>query len=449
MQRFALPLHLRGKLAQTMKPLTKLILLFIGTVAAGCFFGSCRDKVFEEFTYEANVPIYVDFATFRASVKNQGPRALNQPGKIYFYNNFLFVSEIQQGIHVIDNTNPAVPVNIAFVEIPGNIDMAIRGNVLYADSFIDLVAIDISDPGQPVEISRVKDAFPNVLPAMDITYPVYGLDFNKGIVVGWEKKEVTEVVERDGFSRRNRVCYDYSGTPSLGSAEVGLVGSANGIAGSMARFTLIGNYLYAAHNTALKVFDVRNTLAIEQANDVQLERVAETIYPFEGRLFLGTTTGMLVYELNNPAKPKFVSVFEHITSCDPVVVSGQYAFVTLRSGNNCNSLINQLDVIDISSVEHPFLVYSMPLYNPHGLGVDGNLLFICDGDAGLKVYDKSDPMNIHLHQLAHFDGIHSYDVIPHNGLLMMIGANGLYQYDYSTVTDLRLLSKIPVLSTKP
>jgi len=112
-------------------------------------------------------------------------------------------------------------------------------------------------------------------------------------------------------------------------------------------------------------------------------------------------------------------------------------------------LVNQLDVLDISSIEHPFLMKSYPFFNPHGLGVDGSLLFVCDGDAGLKIFDKTDPMTIHLHQLAHFDGINSYDVIPHDGVLMMIGSDGLYQYDYTDVTNLRLLSKIPVVKPQP
>lgn len=434
---------------QTMKTNFRVFLIF-GVIFAGIsFFSSCRDKVFEEISYEANVPVYMDFATFRAAVKREVPRELSQPGKIYYYNNTLFVNEMQQGVHVIDNSNPSSPVNLAFIEIPGNIDIAIRGNILYADSYIDLVAIDITNPLQPVEVSRIEGAFPKVLPAMEAAYPVYGLDFSKGIVVGWEKRVVTETIEKDSFSRRNQICYDFVGAPSLGSSEVGLVGRANGTAGSMARFTLIGNYLYAAHNTALKVFDLTSAPEMSLGGEVQLERVAETIYPFEGRLFLGTTTGMLVYNLENPIIPKFVSVFEHITSCDPVVVSGQYAYVTLRSGNNCNNMVNQLDVVDISSVEHPFLMKSYPFFNPHGLGVDGPLLFVCDGDAGLKIFDKTDPMTIHLHQLAHFDGINSYDVIPHNGVLMMIGSNGLYQYDYTDVTDLKLLSKIPVVKPQP
>lgn len=417
---------------------------------AGLWISSCQDRVFEEVTYKANVPVYMTFTDFRKAVKTTEPKALVHPGKIYFYNSYLFINENQQGVHVYDNSNPASPRSIAFVEIPGNIDIAVKGNILFADSYIDLVAIDITDPSQPVEIERIEGIFPNVLPMMDISYPVYGLDKKKGVVVGWEQKDVTEVIERGNSSKGEMLFLDSGGRPQLGSADVSLIGGSqnSGVGGSMARFTIIGQYLYAVHSNALKVFNINQVPGIAVGSNIQLTRNVETIYPFEGRLFLGTTTGMEIYNLDNPAVPAFISVFEHITACDPVVVSGQYAYVTLRSGNNCNNMTNQLDVVDISSIEYPFLVKSYPFYNPHGLGVDGNTLFICDGDAGLKIYDKSDPMEILQHQLGHFEGIHAFDVIPWNGVLMMIGADGLYQYDYADLTNLRLLSKIDV-TTQP
>lgn len=420
------------------------IVLFVGVGLTGC-----RDRVFEEITYMANVPVYMTFEDFRAAVKQTSPKEMVAPGKIYFYNNYLFINENQQGVHVVDNSNPANPVKIAFIEIPGNVDIAIRGNVLYADSYIDLVAIDISNPQQTVEIDRIEGVFPNVIPTPDEVYPVYGLDFSKGVVVSWEKKEVTEVVERGNFgSKGEMLALNDRGAPMVGSADVSLIGQTTGIAGSMARFTIIDGYMYAVHNTQLKVINISQTPGIALGNALELNRNVETIYPFEGKLFLGTTTGMLVYDLANPATPEYVSVFEHITSCDPVVVSGQYAYVTLRSGNACNNMTNQLDVVDISSVQHPYLVKSYPFFNPHGLGIDGNTLFICDGEAGLKVFDVTDPQEILQHQLAHFPDIHSYDVIPVNGVLMMIGADGLYQYDYTDPTNLRLLSQLQV-SAKP
>lgn len=404
---------------------------------------SCRDKVYEEITYVANVPVYMEFSEFRNAVVGSEARPLIQPGKIYFKDDFLYINESQEGVHIVDNSNPASPQMIGFIEIPGCADIAIKGNILYADSFIDLVAIDISNPNNPVEVDRIENAFPNVLPILDLMLPVYGLDFEKGVVVGWDTREVTEVVERGGHLRRNFVKFDVAASPSLGAAEVSIAQHV-GIGGSMARFTLHGDYMYAVYNTELKVFNIGQTPGMSYDKEIPLNRIVETIFPYDEKLFLGTTTGMLVYGLSNPSVPDYISAFDHISSCDPVVVEGDLAYVTLRSGTHCDGFTNQLDVFDISDITNPQLVKTYPMHNPHGLGIDNGTLFICDGAAGLKVFDASDPLQIAANQLAHFPGIHAYDVIPLSGLLLMIGEDGFYQYDYSDLTQLVLVSQLSV-----
>lgn len=53
-------------------------------------------------------------------------RALREPGKIYLYGKYLLVNGKRQDIHVFDHTNPAEPVNLGFLPLPGNTDMAIQ-----------------------------------------------------------------------------------------------------------------------------------------------------------------------------------------------------------------------------------------------------------------------------------------------------------------------------------
>jgi hypothetical protein len=101
-------------------------------------------------------------------------------------------------------------------------------------------------------------------------------------------------------------------------------------------------------------------------------------------------------------------------------------------------------VVDISNPSAPTLKTSYSMTNPHGLGVDQNTLFLCDGSDGLKVFDKSDVMKISDNKIAAFNNIQATDVIPLNNTLMLIGTDGLYQYDYTDVKNIRLLSKISV-----
>ena len=88
--------------------------------------------------------------------------------------------------------------------------------------------------------------------------------------------------------------------------------------------------------------------------------------------------------------------------------------------------------------------HTVQMTNPHGLGKDGNTLFICDGTAGLKVFDATNPTTISTTPVVTFFNIQATDVIPFNNKLLMIGDDGLYQYDYTNVQNISLLSKIVV-----
>ena len=102
----------------------------------------CQDKLLQ--TYEVNNPVYMSYEDLRSAVRDTTPAEISKPGKIYLYGDFILVNEVRKGIHVVNNTDPANPEVISFIRIPGNIDMAIKNNILYADSYVDLVAIDIS-----------------------------------------------------------------------------------------------------------------------------------------------------------------------------------------------------------------------------------------------------------------------------------------------------------------
>ena len=90
---------------------------------------------------------------------------------------------------------------------------------------------------------------------------------------------------------------------------------------------------------------------------------------------------------------------------------------------------NQLDIVKLNNLSNAELVKTYNLTSPQGLSKDGDLLFICDGTDGLKVYDASDVMNLQL--IKQFPGLETYDVIANNKIAIVVAKDGLYQYDYS------------------
>ena len=105
-------------------------------------------------------PVYKTTAEVRANIKSNPAREIKEPGKIVILGNYIFLNEVDKGIHVIDNSNPSSPQNIAFIDIPGNVDLAVKGNRLYADLYTDLVTLDISNPLNVVKKNIVDGVFP-------------------------------------------------------------------------------------------------------------------------------------------------------------------------------------------------------------------------------------------------------------------------------------------------
>jgi hypothetical protein len=418
---------------------SSVLFLFLMYTLSGC-----TDRTVERITYMANVPVYMPFDQFRSSFRKSDPIEIATPGKIYFKDGYLFVNEYGKGIHVIDNSDPANPQKIAFYEIMGNVDMAIKGNTLYADSYIDLVAIDISDISNPKEIGRLKNIFPEVVPVGEMGYSYAMVDKSKGVITAWEVRKVTEEHKPGEIYPDSWIYKGIFTFMSATNSDIGWSAGA-GTSGSMARFMLNDNILYViAHPWMLKSVNTGTGGDMSVIDSIGVQRNMETLFRMDDKMFVGTTTGLLIYDISNAVQPTQVSSYDHITACDPVVADGQYAYVTLRSGNLCGNGQNLLEVIDISSIENPYLIKSYPMFNPHGLGADGNLLFVCDGAAGLKIYDKTDPQAIITNQLAYYPSLFAYDVIPMNGILMLIGEDGIHQYDYSNPASIVEISHIDI-----
>jgi len=215
-----------------------------------------------------------------------------------------------------------------------------------------------------------------------------------------------------------------------------------GKGGSMARFTIVNEHLYVVDDRNLKVFDVTQADVPVFINELNVGFSIETIFSFNNKLFIGSNNGMYIYDITTPSNPQYITEVTHIISCDPVVVNDSMAFITLRSGGDCRTSVNvnQLEIIDISNINNPFTRAVHPMETPFGLGIDSNLIFICHGDSGFGIYDFSAIDS--LKTIHTIPDIKTFDVIPHNKTLLIIGESGFYQYSYSNIDSIYLLSHI-------
>lgn len=218
--------------------------------------------------------------------------------------------------------------------------------------------------------------------------------------------------------------------------------SLTGKAGSLARFAITNTHLYAVDDDELNVYQILADGSLGKINSIYVGPGVETIFARGNELFIGTNSAMLTYDITGPSAPVMLSTYSHFVACDPVVVQDTVAFVTIRSTNCRNAGVNQLDIINIKELSNPVLLSSYNLNSPSGLGVDGDLLFVCEGDFGLKVLNVSNPKSASL--IKHYENIHAYDVIPNDGVLILTGNDGVMQYDYTDQSNITKLSTIPV-----
>lgn len=397
------------------------VLSFLGIVLLLIVFG-CQ-KNHDKF-YAVYDPIYIDHDSTLAAINGKISQGILNPRKTYVTDSYIFISDSGRGIHIFDNSNPSRPAKIAFLAIPGNQDIAVRGNILYADMFSELLAIDITD----MHHVKVTSELPHLFYVNG-----YGTTANGDKIVAGYKKSYRKMTQPTPIGGGVL----YSSAPSSYYASSS---AAPGVAGSTAKMVLVGNNMYSINGYALQVVDVENAAQPQVGAIIYGGIDLETVYPFEDKLFVGSKEGVYIYDLTDPANPAPMGAFTHGRSCDPVIADGKYAYVTLHAGSTCGGALNELDVLYVESLSYTSRIRTIPMTGPRGLAKDGNLLFVCD-PPGVKIFDATQPDDPQLRTTINVGN--AYDVVSLNKHLVVMSDKGVYQFDYSR-PGMPLLSVLPL-----
>ncbi len=215
---------------------------------------------------------------------------------------------------------------------------------------------------------------------------------------------------------------------------------SSGKGGSLTRFTIADNYLYAVDNHFLYAYSLINPSKPEKVFTSPLNYDIETIYPFNKYLFLGTKTGLYIYSIDTASAPRLIGEAKHARSCDPVVANDSVAFVTLKNNGGCGPAVSGLYIHDIKNINQPVLKKMLELPDPVGLGLQDSILYVCCGSTGLKVFNVNDPYLPNL-IATKTDGVFA-DVIPYNEILICFVQDGIILYDISNPASPLLIKKI-------
>jgi len=222
------------------------------------------------------------------------------------------------------------------------------------------------------------------------------------------------------------------------------------LSGSYANLLAVGDFLYAVSEDELITFNIETRDNPVELDRQTLEFGVESLLHRQGVLFVGSRQSMYIYLINDQGIPElksetpYVSFFEGFTPCDPIVANDTLAIASLSSlndGGPCGGReLNELRFFDITNIEDPVQFNTVDMLEPKGLGLDNNILFVCEASNGLKIFDIQNGLNPEL--LYHFDGFETFDVIPTGEILLVVGPDELYEFDYSDISDVRLLSTI-------
>lgn len=162
----------------------KLLLLLLFLLLSGCLWSNTI--VEEEPSHE---PIYMSYEELRSSVYLSEPQPIKKRGKIYLYDSYIFLNEPNKGVHIIDNSDPSAPTQMSFINVPGNVDIAIKNGILYLDSFVDLIAIDISKTGMFRITKRLENVFEyDAYQTLEDKNVYMSYDETKGVVIGVKER---------------------------------------------------------------------------------------------------------------------------------------------------------------------------------------------------------------------------------------------------------------------
>jgi hypothetical protein len=218
--------------------------------------------------------------------------------------------------------------------------------------------------------------------------------------------------------------------------------STTGSGGSTARFAIYGNYLYTVDKSNLKVFNIADDANPVLKNTVPVGFDIETIYPFKDKLFIGSTSMVYIFSVENPESPKKLSTAispEVIRRCDPVVAKDTVAYATLRTNGPCGGRQSVLVAYDIRDIANPVQKADYPVSEPYGLGYADTALYVCDR-YGLHVFNIEKAFDPQLKK-TFTDGWY-LDVIPYNNTLICQVQDGLTLYDITSCMNPTLITKI-------
>lgn len=216
-----------------------------------------------------------------------------------------------------------------------------------------------------------------------------------------------------------------------------------GVSGSLTRFTLKDNYMYALDVNYMKVFDITNGSQPVLMSATKVNYGLETITIYGDNIYIGAFDRVYILNIKDPSHPTELQEVVHHISCDPVVVQGNYAYSTQNSSEiGCGHATTKsiLAIYNAGNPQQTTLVKSIEMTSPYGLAVEGNYLYVCDSEDGVVIFDISNPANPVFYNVLPV--VNPRDIILKNPFMIVSTQTSFEMYNYANAANIYHVSTL-------
>ncbi|MBZ0265348.1 T9SS type A sorting domain-containing protein [bacterium] len=364
------------------------------------------------------------------------------PSDVHVDNGIAYVSDWSGGMHIIDVSEPANPVEMSyFITPPNATSVSVSGNLVYLtldNTDVDLVIIDVTDPYNALQLEglvttnrtenvAIVDNFSFLaegyagIQVFDVTEPTDPLPV--GAYDPWGR--LTRIEKRDSLLFIGGV-KDTDNTGVLRILNIGdpdhpvELGECN-LPGSPKEIVISNSYLYIANDhSGLSVINIEDLLNPQLMASLGTAHRAYDVSIFEGCAYVADFVGGLrIIDILDPSNPSEVTSIETIQSTNAVEVLDNMAYLTDEDIG--------LIVFDINDPEHPLEMdrYTSP-QSATDVAISNGFAYVASGNH-LYIVDISDPEN--LSEISIFDNSGEIDgVTISNGFAYLTEKDEGYLY---------------------
>lgn len=263
--------------------------------------------------------------------------------------NYAYVADYDDGLRVIDISNPSSPYEVGFWDTPGWArGVAVAGNYAYvADGWDGLHVINIGNPANPYRVGHCDTP-----------------DYSYSVAVSGN--------------------YAYMADDEAGLRIINISNPANPLEagyysppGYALDVAVSGNYAFVAYGySGLRIVNIYNPANPFEAGYYDTPGNAIGVAIFGNYAYVADGTSLRIININNPVNPYEIG-FYNISLSVGVAISGNYAYVADGSGLRIINIGNPANPLEVGFCISPGYSYYV--------AVSGNYAFVADGGAGLRV----------------------------------------------------------------